>query len=62
MLAWLSENWANILMIALLVLIVALIVFRMVSSRKAGKRPCGCDCGACGACCACKKPAAKKEP
>ena len=62
MLAWLSENWANILMIALLVLIVGLIVFRMIRSRKAGKRPCGCDCAACGACCACKKTAAKKEP
>ena len=62
MLAWLSENWANILTIALLVLIVGLIVFRMVRSRKAGKRPCGCDCAVCGTCCACKKPAAKKEP
>ena len=48
-------------MIALLVLIVGLIVFRMIRSRKAGKRACGCDCAACGACCACKKSAAKKE-
>ena len=62
MLAWLSENWANIVVIAGLLLLTALIVFHMVRSRKAGKRSCGCDCAACGACCACKKPAAKKEP
>ena len=61
MLAWLSENWANIVMIAGLVLLTGLIVFRMIRDRKAGKRSCGCDCAACGACGACQKPAAKKD-
>ena len=57
MLAWLSENWANIVVIAGLLLLIGLIVFRMVRSKKAGKCSCGCDCGACGACSACKKSA-----
>ena len=55
MLTWLSTNWANIVVIAGLLLLTALIVFRMVRSRKAGKRACGCDCAACGACEACGK-------
>ena len=55
MFAWLSANWANIIVIAGLVLITGLIVFRMVRNKKAGKHSCGCDCGACAACGACKK-------
>lgn len=55
MFAWLSANWANIIVIAGLVLFAGLIVFSMVRSRKAGKHSCGCDCGACAACGACKK-------
>ena len=55
MLAWLSENWANIVVIAGLVLFAGAIVFGMIRNRKAGKRACGCDCAACGACCACEK-------
>lgn len=50
MLAWLSENWLNAVLIAVLLLIVGLIVFGMIRNKKAGKRPCGCDCAACGAC------------
>ena len=55
MFAWLSANWANIIVIAGLVLITGLIVFRMVRNKKAGKQSCGCDCGACAACGACEK-------
>ena len=50
MLAWLSENWANIVVIAGLALLTGLIVFRMIRNKKAGKRSCGCDCAACGVC------------
>ena len=62
MLAWLSENRANIIMIAGLALLTGLIVFRMVRNKKAGKRSCGCDCAVCGACCACKKTEDNKQP
>ncbi|MBQ6236263.1 MAG: FeoB-associated Cys-rich membrane protein [Clostridia bacterium] len=60
MLTWLSANWANILVVTGLVLLIGLIVFRMIRSRKAGKRACGCDCAACAACGACEK--ARKGP
>ena len=59
MLTWLSANWANVAVIAGLVLFVGWIVFRMIRSRKAGKCACGCDCAACGACKACEKYRAK---
>lgn len=55
MLTWLSENWANIVVVAGLVLLAGAIVFGMIRSRKAGKRACGCDCAACAACGACEK-------
>ena len=54
MLAWLSENWANVVVIAGLALFTGAIVFRMIRNRKAGKRACGCNCAACGACECCK--------
>ena len=62
MLAWLSANWANIVVIAGLVLFAGAIVFRMIRNQKAGKRSCGCDCAACSACCACKKAGCAVNP
>ena len=50
MLAWLSANWINLILIAVLALIVALLIRGMVRDRKAGKRSCGCNCASCGAC------------
>ena len=53
MLAWLSANWINLILIAVLTLIVALLIRGMVCDRKAGKRSCGCNCASCGACGGC---------
>ena len=53
MLAWLSANWINLILIAVLTLIVALLIRGMVRDRKAGKRSCGCNCASCGACGGC---------
>ena len=53
MLAWFSANWINIVLVAVLTLIVALLIRGMVRDRKAGKRSCGCNCASCGACGGC---------
>ena len=58
MLIWLSANWINLILIAVLTLIVALLIRGMVRDRKAGKRSCGGNCAgcrACGGCSACGK-------
>ena len=53
MLAWLSANLINIVLIAAVALIVFLLVRVMVRDRKAGKAPCGGNCASCGACRGC---------
>ena len=58
MLTWISVNLINIVLVAVIVLIVALLIRGMVRDRKAGKRSCGgncASCGACGGCSACGK-------
>ena len=47
MLEWLYANWANILIIALVIAILALAVISMVRDKKAGKSSCGCNCAKC---------------
>ncbi len=53
MLAWLSENFATIMICAVLIAVVAAILVSMVKSRKKGKSSCGCGCADCpmGAAC-----------
>lgn len=53
MLAWLSANWINLILVAVITLIVALLIRGMVRDRKAGKRSCGGNCASCGACVGC---------
>jgi hypothetical protein len=50
MLAWLSANLVNIVLVAVIVLIVALLIRGMIRDRKAGKSACGGNCASCGAC------------
>lgn len=52
MLAWLSDNMVNIIIVAILVLVVGLLIRGMIRDRKAGKSSCGGNCASCGACCA----------
>ena len=40
----------TVIVTAVLVVIVAAIVFSMVKGKKNGKHPCGGDCGHCGGC------------
>ena len=51
--AWLSANFVNIALIAVIVLVVALLIRGMIRDRKAGKSPCGGSCASCGACGGC---------
>ena len=53
MLIWLSANWINIVLVAVLVLIVGLLLRSMIRNKKAGKSSCGCNCASCGACAGC---------
>ncbi len=48
---WLSQNLANIVIIAVLVLVVGLVIRGMIRDRRAGKSSCGGNCSSCGACC-----------
>lgn len=61
MLAWLSQNWGSLLVGAIVLTIVAVIVWRIVRNRRAGKTVCGGDCAHCAGCSACH-PAPKKKP
>ncbi len=45
MLAWLSENYVTVIIVAVLVGIVAWVIISMARSRRQGKSACGCDCG-----------------
>lgn len=47
MFAWLLENIATVLICAVLVAVVAAIIFSMVKKRKKGKSSCGCGCSSC---------------
>ena len=58
MLTWLSANLINLILIAAIVLITALLIRGMIRDKKAGKSFCGgncASCGACGGCSACGK-------
>ncbi len=65
MLAWLSANLINIVLVAAVALIVALLIRGMVRDKKAGKSACGgncASCGACGGCSACGSCPSVKAP
>ena len=55
MVAWLSANLINIVLVALIVLIVAFLIRGMIRDRRAGKSSCGgsCACGGCSSCSQC---------
>lgn len=53
MLEWLAENLVNIVLIAVIAGIVALLIRGMLRDKKAGKHVCGGNCACCGGCSAC---------
>ena len=52
MLLWLQNNWATLLVSAVLVAVVGVIVWSMIKAKKNGKSSCGCS-GCSGNCPGC---------
>jgi hypothetical protein len=61
MLAWLTANLANIVIILGIVLAVFFVIRGLIRDKKAGKSSCGCSCSECGACQACHAQNAHKK-
>lgn len=57
MLAWIAANIGTILVSAVLILIVALILHKLVKDKKKGKSSCGCNCAHCAMAGTCHKSA-----
>ena len=47
MFLWIRENLATVVICAILVLIVAAILGRMVKNKRKGRSSCGCGCADC---------------
>lgn len=50
MLDFLQNNWGNIVALAVVALVVAVVIVKMVSDKKAGVCACGQKCGNCNLC------------
>ena len=53
MLTWLGANLINIVLVAVLGGLIALVIRGMIRDKKAGKSSCGGNCAGCGACGGC---------
>ena len=59
--AWLTDNIGTIVVAAILVIIVALILCKMIRDRRAGRRSCSCGCEGCPGSATCgKRPGAER--
>ena len=61
MISWISENIGSILVAVFLLLAVALIVWRLIANRKAGKSTCCGNCSQCAMCGSCRQTADKQS-
>ena len=60
--AWLTDNLGTIIVAAILAIIVALILRKMIRDRRAGRRSCSCGCEGCPGSTSCgKRPAAVRD-
>ncbi len=50
MLHWLTDNWGNITVIALVALAVVFAARSLIRDKRSGKCACGVSCGSCGGC------------
>lgn len=53
MLAWLSANLINIVLVLAVALLVFVLVRGLIRDKRAGKSPCGGNCSGCGGCASC---------
>ena len=54
--AWLSSNLGTILVAAVILLIVAAVICKMLKDKKNGRSSCGCGCENCAMSGTCHKP------
>ena len=47
MLAWIGENWGNVVVIGILCAVIFLIVRSRVRAKRQGRLGCGCGCTEC---------------
>ena len=47
MLSVFKENLGSFAVLAIVILIIGLVVFKLIRDKKRGKRSCGCGCGSC---------------
>lgn len=53
MLAWLSANLINIVLVLAVALLVFVLARGLIRDKRAGKSPCGGNCSGCGGCASC---------
>lgn len=54
MLTWFMQNLGTIVVTAVLVVVVACILFKLIKDKKQGRSSCGGNCAHCSMCAACK--------
>ena len=47
MFAWLAKNAVTVIICAVLIAVVAAIIYSMIRNKKKGKSSCGCGCADC---------------
>lgn len=47
MFAWLAKNAVTVIICAVLIAVVAAIIYSMIRNKKKGKSSCGCGCAEC---------------
>ena len=47
MLAFLSGNVGSFAVLAIILVVIGLVVFKLIRDKKRGKKSCGCGCGSC---------------
>lgn len=55
MAAWITANLGTIIVSAIIVLVVALVIFVMIRDRRSGKSSCSCGCSSCAMSGECQK-------
>lgn len=61
MFKWIGENWATLVVGAVVIALAALAVIKLVRDKKAGKSSCGCGCANCPMSGSCHKKAESKK-
>ena len=55
MFAWVAENAATVITLAVVLLAIGSALFAIIKERKGSAGGCSGNCASCGGCCACKK-------